>query len=231
MAALVDFLSEFPKDRLRLIVITIPLTEPRANSTYQDMFDEIALMFADENQKIWDHVMFVFTCRNFVSDEVDIDRRKREWIDRLKDPRQVGIPNPNFCEFLYGQPDQQFGLRPLVDLFKSLDSFTPKVTQEMHEYLASNPHATVEERIKHSRELEEIQKEFQRKLEELRDKSQKTQERYKKVKNKNKEFEVKFEAQREKTDALNARLIELASRPPQVIYRGGGGGSRGCTIC
>eukprot|EP00009_Paramoeba_aestuarina_P005342 CAMPEP_0201507118 /NCGR_PEP_ID=MMETSP0161_2-20130828/880_1 /ASSEMBLY_ACC=CAM_ASM_000251 /TAXON_ID=180227 /ORGANISM="Neoparamoeba aestuarina, Strain SoJaBio B1-5/56/2" /LENGTH=551 /DNA_ID=CAMNT_0047901401 /DNA_START=48 /DNA_END=1703 /DNA_ORIENTATION=+ len=222
MVGVVDFLTHFPRERLRMILVTLPLFENRADSTYRDMLIEIAMMFQDEQDKIWEHAMFIFTCRNLVDgNAVDLEARKRDWVEFLK--RRGGVPDPQCCEFLYGKPNENnYGLQPIVDRFKQLQPYTPKVAKEMFDYLESNPKATVKERIEQNETMKKMQQDFQQKLQEAFEREKKMTQNLEKLAARNKRYEEELKEQRKIQDDLNKKLVELASRPPTIVHSGGG---------
>jgi predicted GTPase len=65
LSEIVEFLQKFPKDKLRVVVVTLPLMETRAKSIYKDTIDEIELLLGSD---VWDRTIFVTTMSNQLVD-------------------------------------------------------------------------------------------------------------------------------------------------------------------
>ena len=95
---LIAIMKDFPKDKLKLVVITLPLGETRANSTYQTTIDEIELLLGP---KFCDHTIFVTTCENQVKDPNLVEERKNEWRKWLITHAEIPEDKIRMCNFIY----------------------------------------------------------------------------------------------------------------------------------
>ena len=147
---IISFLKDFPKDKLGVLVITLPLTELRAKATYMQMIDQIELLFGGN---IWENTIFVTTQENQLNlSKEKLDIKKAEWQGWIKN--KCGISHPKICNFLYGHPQS---LDTVRSLHKTCKPTTPETSAKINNFLAGKPFATVNEVIENVNTLKSMQ--------------------------------------------------------------------------
>ena len=216
LAGLVDFLSEFPKNKLRLILITIPLTEIKTNQSYTDMLQLIDGLFrpSDPHQKsLWEHVVFVFTQSNALGPSVNLQMRRDGWEKFIK--KTTSLAFPHFCEFRYHDPKS---LKPIRIRFDECRPYTPQVTEQMAAFIRENPHADLQSRIDHHAELKKMQAKFEEDLKVLVDKKNQLVERLTREQSNSETTQRRLDAAISEQKRLNDQLEQMRNRPPTIVY-------------
>ena len=170
MKQIIAIIKNFPKDKLKLVIITLPLGETRANATYKTTIDEIELLLGPQ---FLDHTIFVTTCENLVADKNLVQQRKEEWKSWLTTHAHLDASKIRMCNFIYDDPSS---LNMIEDAFKQFSTFNPATSAKMDAYLKSNPHATVDDAIKNIEEFAKIRKGYEDRVNQLiKDKEDKKQ--------------------------------------------------------
>merc|ERR1711862_28290 len=142
MKDIIAIIKNFPKDKLKLVIITLPLGETRANATYKTTIDEIELLLGPQ---FLDHTIFVTTCENLVADKNLAQQRKDEWKSWLTTHAHLEASKIRMCNFIYDDPSS---LKMIEDAFKQFSTFNPTTSEKMDAYMKANPKATVDEVLK-----------------------------------------------------------------------------------
>jgi len=208
MKDIIAIIKNFPKDKLKLVIITLPLGETRANATYKTTIDEIELLLGPQ---FLDHTIFVTTCENLVADKNLAQQRKDEWKSWLTTHAHLEESKIRMCNFIYGDPSS---LKMIEDAFKQFSTFNPATSAKMDAYMKANPHATVDDAIKNIEEFTKIQKGYEDRINALiRDK----EETIKTLQ----EQEVLSERMQSRLDdtlkEVDKLKTDLANRPKEII--------------
>merc|ERR1711862_99486 len=139
---LIDVIKDFPKDKLKLVIITLPLTGNKATESYGKIIDEIELLLGPQ---FLDHTIFVTTCENQVKDPNLIQQRKNERREWLTTHANFDASKIRMCNFIYDDPSS---LSMIEDAFKQFSTFNPTTSEKMDAYMKANPKATVDEVLK-----------------------------------------------------------------------------------
>jgi len=226
LVALMDFITEFPKDRLRLLIVTLPLVEQRANSSYADMLYQIDGFFQPSAHQgsIWPHVVFVTTCANKLHPSIDINPKISEWKDWLE---ARGVEDPiQMVNFDYNNPTS---LSEVKTIFDMRTAYTPMSTTEMREFLMTNPGADIETRMKQSKAMQETLDKTLQQLDETKKKCKDTLKRLQSMETLTRMQERSLKEATEKHKQLEEQVTALRNRPPTIHYVSSG--SRGgCVI-
>mmetsp|Transcript_18629 Transcript_18629/g.29198 ORF Transcript_18629/g.29198 Transcript_18629/m.29198 type:complete len:363 (-) Transcript_18629:132-1220(-) len=138
LSQLVTFLRDFPPSKLRVVIITLPITESRSASTYTRMIDQVELLFGKD---VWDHTLFLTTLHNHFNPHRDYDDlrklKEEEWRKWLRD--ECSLPHAPISPFQYGTPEL---LQPVISKFRFCKPFTPKSSEKIALFLQSNPSAS-----------------------------------------------------------------------------------------
>jgi len=157
ISLITDFLKHFPRDKLRLVIITLPLMETRAKSTYVDVNDTIELLLGE---KVWDHCIFITTLQNQLNEATARPAEKieewKEWLDT-----KCGLKSVHHCNYLYRDPRS---LEPARHLFLASKTFTPETSEKIDAYLASNPSASVAEVIQNVENTNKLKAKFEEQI-------------------------------------------------------------------
>jgi len=162
MTGIVATLKDFPKDQLKLVLITLPLSDTRANSTYQTTIDEIELMLGEQ---FLEHTIFIFTMSNQVKDSNLVAQRTAEWENWLITHAKLTPSEIRTCVFDYDNP--QASLAPVEVAFREFSTFTPATSEKIESYLAANPNASVADVIDRVDSLKKMETDFNTRIEEL----------------------------------------------------------------
>jgi predicted GTPase len=217
MAQLLDFIENFPRDRLRLVVVTLPFTEMRANASYAHMLERIKIMMG---VKAFDHMVFVMTQANKLNaGRAELTQRTEEWRDWLA---QKGIANPRMVHFDYEDPRS---LEPLQEIFEEIDTFTPKAVEEAATILA-HADMSVTEATEHIESLKQMKEHYEAQFKQQLAETERLADELRKQTEQTDELREQLAKYQADIDKLEHKVKELESRPPKIVMMGGGGG--GC---
>ena len=221
MKDIIAIMKYFPKDKLKLVIIPLPLTETRAKQSYKTTIDEIELLLGPQ---FLDHTIFVTTCENQVKDPNLIQQRKNEWREWLTTHANFDASKIRMCNFIYDDPSS---LSMIEDAFKQFSTFNPTTSEKMDAYMKANPHATVDSVVGDYTSLKDS-------LKALNDKIQREEAENNKIKASVSAAEAKnnnLQRSLRTNEQQCAQLKEEISRTIPVttvhVYTGGGGGRRG----
>ena len=222
---IVDFFSNFPRNKLCGVLVTLPLTESRTKSTYGDIMSQIDLLVGEET---FDHCIFVTTMQNQLNPKLGdlIESRKEDWKNWLS--RSCFIENPTMCNFMYGDPSS---LSLIREKFMAATPFTPETSQQIDALFKNHPGQSVADAIKHVEVINQMKEDMLRELE-----NQKSEVyRLEKGIVAQEEISARQEAQlaqyQQSNQNLQAQVTNLQNNPVIVRVNRGGGGKRGrCVI-
>jgi len=226
LANIVEFLRGFPKDKLRVVIVTLPLMETRAKNTYKDMIDTIELMLGE---KAWDNTVFVTTLRNQLSAEGDADFKVSEWKRWLRDT--VRLQKFEHCDFVYSNPEDS--LDPVFKLFLKLLPFTPATSNKIDLYLQSNPSASVGEIIENVETINKLREKFEKDLQKLKSEND---ESIKRLEQNHQQLTTRLKGEldnmKTQTRKYEEKIKQLESNPRVIHHHhsSGGGGRSGCVL-
>ena len=208
LTEIIAIMKDFPKDKLKLVIITLPLSENRANSSYQTTIDEIELILGDN---FLEHTIFVTTCQNQVKDPQLAQQRKNEWRQWLKTHAGVEDENIRMCNFMYDDPSS---LSMIEDAFKQFSTFNPATSEKVHAYMKANPHATVEETIENIEEFNKLKKDFEDRLNEMIKEKEETIKKFQKQEALSQRMQKRLDTTLQEVDQLKKQLAE---RPKEIV--------------
>lgn len=208
MTGIIKTLASFPKDKLKLVIITLPLSDTRANSTYKTTITEIELLLGEE---FLDHTVFVTTLSNQVSDKNLANSRMNEWQEWLKTHANLPENKIQTCNFEYGNP---LSLETVHECFNKFTTFTPETSAKMKLYLEANPHATVDELIEHTENLRKLREDHEKRIKELVDQKNESIKRLEQQEKLSARLSKALDEDRKTVQRLQE---ELKNRPKETI--------------
>jgi len=204
-----EFMKNFPRGKLRLVVVALPLMETRANSTYPDMLETIELLLGNN---AWGNVVFVTTHENQLNKETARPKEKIEgWLSWLRS--HVKGHRINHCNFLY---NDWSSLAPLAELFASLKSFTPQTSERIDAYLASNPSATIKEIIENVEATQALRGKYLSDIQHLKEEQEKLLKMQQELAGDSAKAQGMLERNLAEIQQLNSRIEALQTLPPPV---------------
>jgi len=223
MKDIIAIMKDFPKDKLKLVIITLPLSENRANSSYQTTIDEIELLLGPQ---FLDHTIFVTTCENQVKDPKLAEQRKNEWREWLTTHAYLDASKIRMCNFIYDDPSS---LSMIEDAFKQFSTFNPTTSEKMDAYMKANPHATVDEAIKNIEEFTKIRKDYEDRINDLIKDKEETIKKLQEQEVLSGRMQMRLDDTLKEVEKLKT---DLANRPKEIVreihhHHSGGGG---CSI-
>jgi predicted GTPase len=212
LAALLDFIENFPKDRLRLVVVTLPITAPRANSTYTDMLAQVRILLGANAMK---HMVFVMTHVNKWNAGSDAIRARmlewRQWV-----AEKHNIDDAKMVVFDYRRPIES--LADLLVRFRNAKPFTPEAVANAREYV-EQAGMDVEQRLAQSEALQQLKAVWAQRIEEQRAAAEEVARQSREQTELSQRMRTRAAKQEAEVAALNAKIRDLEARPPRIVYQ------------
>jgi len=224
LSQITEFLRNFPKNKLRNVVVTLPLMETRAKSTYKDMIDEIELLLGE---KAWKQTMFITTLENQLADKNLVTQKIEGWKEWLTSDQDCGLRNIQHCNFVYDVPTS---LEPLRAMFLSSKPFNPETSEKIDKFIESNPSATVAEVIQGVESLSTMQEQWKEKIAQLVLEKEETIKRWQNQQKLTERLQKALEGQQKEVEDLKKKLTEQPREIIREIHHHHSGGGRSCIL-
>jgi predicted GTPase len=208
---LLRFLKAIAQNRLRLVVVTLPLTEQRANDTYSALLDQIELLIGDQ---LVEHLVFVTTQGNTLRGDA---ARRAE----LADQWTLWLADNDFDEPVvldYDHDEPESIADALVGKFARTPPFTPKTASNAEAYVHS-AYQRPEERVGVVQMLKEMHVLQERFLATQKLDNQVRLDKLHAMASRNAEQERELNARQRTQSALEQQADKLVRDGPRVQYQ------------
>lgn len=220
LVGIFEFMKSLPKEKVAVVLVTLPLTEERANSTYGAMIQEIEILLGE---KAWKNTVFVTTQRNKLSNESLCDQRIKLWNDVLKN--KYHLTEFQTCDFQYEQPRTLDSIRKL---YLSISPFTPETSEKIHALIQANPGATVAEMIERVDNMKKMKDIYEKNLAQMQEEINQRAQQLQSLQTLTSRQQKQLDDYQNQISSLNQRIQEV--RQPEVVikevhhhHRSGGG--------
>ena len=212
---LVRLARSFSQQKIRLIIIPIPLTECRATAAFQAMLHEILLLLGDQ---FLSHTVFVTTQENLLADPSVIASRKLQWKHWLNEHYQSPV------QIVHYQHENPESVHELLSAFQENKPFFPVVSEKIDALIASKPHTTVAEAISQVESLNQLRDDHEKRIQALIEERESHNTRIMESEN----ISARMEKRLEENVAEVAELREILANQQAAIHGAGEVQSLGC---